>query len=341
MLRRTRAPWAATSLFVILAVIPSASRADGELYQLEGNVRQEDGKVFRGTKLVVWLCSTSTPFSTQAPVDLTGHFRVKDVPRGGYTVNIAVPHGGEFVKSIEIGPSFSDGKGRVVMNFLFRRKPSGPTSHAVSAVALSVPQKALSEYRKARACLSKRDVEGANLHLKKAVEISPQFADAWNNLGTIAFQTKNLAKAEACFREALRQDPTSIPPLVNLGGTLLSRGKTEEALELNKRAVQLKPDNALAQSQLGQSYFCLGRYEEAEYHLERARTLDPSHFTWPQLVLADIYQRRHDFPSLVRALEEFLRFHPDTAKAVDVRRLLRYARSRVLTQVTNKPKPNP
>jgi tetratricopeptide (TPR) repeat protein len=340
MLRRTRAPWAAMGLIAVAVTIPVASRANGDLYQLEGTLRQEDGKVLHGSRLTVWLCSTTSPFSTQALVDLAGHFKIKDVPPGEYTVNITVPHRGEFIQSIEIGPSFADGKRRVVKEFLFRRRRSGSDSHSVSMVTLSVPHEALSEYHKARNCLSKRDTEGALLHLNKAVEIAPQFAAAWNNLGTIAFQTKDMEKAEACFREALRQDPSSIPSLINLGGVLLSRGKTDEALEINKLAVQLRPDNALAQSQLGQNYFAVDKYEEAEYHLKRARALDQSHFTWPQLVLADIYQRRHDFPSLVRELEEFLRFHPDTTKAADVRRLLRYARSRILTEVAGKPNPN-
>ncbi|HYK91472.1 MAG TPA: tetratricopeptide repeat protein [Acidobacteriota bacterium] len=308
----------------------SASRADGSLYQLVGKIRQEDGKVFHGVVPVVSLFSNTTLFSMQALADLSGGFRIKDVPPGPYTINISVPHVGDLIQSVEIGPSFADTKRRIVKEFLFRRKPPGKVSHVVSATQLSVPDKARGEYLKAQECLKRRNMKCANEHLLKAVKIAPQFSGAWNTLGTIAFQCKKLEEAEGYFREAFSQDPGHLLSLVNLGGTILLEGRLEEALPLNQAAVQSDPDDPLAQSQLGQNYFRLGQYDLAERHLRLARSLDQSHFTYPQLVLADIYQRRRDFSSLVRELEEFLRLHPDSSKAPDVRRLLGYARSRAL-----------
>ncbi len=323
-----KTPCAAICIIFYLFALFSASRADGDLYQLVGNIRQEDGKILRGVTPTVCLFSNTRPFTLQTLADVSGHFKIKDVPPGPYTISISVPRGGELTQSVEIGPSFADKNGRVTKLFLFRRKPPDSRSHAVSAIELSVPAKARDEYQKAQVCLRRHDVDSAMRHLKKAVTIAPQFSGAWNNLGTIAFQSRKLDEAEAYFREALNQEPGYYLSLVNLGGTLLSEGKLDEAITLNQQAVQARPDDALAQSQLGQNYFQLGQYDLAEHHLQLARSLDESHFTYPQLVLADIYQRRRDFRSLVHELEDFLRLHPDSKKSDDVRRLLKYARSR-------------
>ncbi len=323
-----KGPCAATGFIFFFLFLLSVSRADGDLYQLVGNIRLEDGKVLRGAIPVVSLFSNTIPFSLKAQADLSGQFKIKDVPPGPYTISISVPHKGELTQSVDIGPSFADSRRRVKKIFFFRKKAADPKAHAVSAVELSVPDKARDEYQKAQDCLRRRDIGSAILHLDNAVKIAPQFSGAWNNLGTIAFQNKKLEEAEGYFREALKQEPGYFLSLVNLGGTLLMRRKLEEALPLNELAVQTQPDDALAQSQLGQNYFLLGKYELAEKHLLLARSLDESHFTYPQLVLADIYQRQRDFGALVRQLEEFLKLHPDSKRVEDVRRLLKYARAR-------------
>jgi tetratricopeptide (TPR) repeat protein len=142
---------------------------------------------------------------------------------------------------------------------------------------------------------------------------------AWNYLGTIAYTTRRYADAESYFRKALEKDPDSYSPLVNLGGALLALDRTEESLEVNRKAVRAKPDDPLAQSQLGMSYYYLGRYEEAESHLKQAKSLDAGHFTLPQILLASIYERRRDPEAAIRELEDFLKRHPDSDRAPAVR----------------------
>jgi Tfp pilus assembly protein PilF len=61
------------------------------------------------------------------------------------------------------------------------------------------------EFEKATRKLGNRDSEGAIAHLKKAIEIAPQFIDAWNVLGTLAYKANQFPLAEG-FREALKHD---------------------------------------------------------------------------------------------------------------------------------------
>src|SRR5205807_226690 len=152
-----------------------------------------------------------------------------------------------------------------------------------------------------------------------AVDVAPQFAAAWNTLGTIAYQTRRFALAEQRFREALRQDPAAYEPLVNLGGVLVTIHKLDEALEVNVHAALTRPTDALAESQLGMTYFELGQFDAAVKHLERARRIDPAHFSHPQLFLAEIHLRRGEKHAAADVLEEFLSHHPDYPQAAKVR----------------------
>lgn len=89
------------------------------------------------------------------------------------------------------------------------------------------------------------------------------------------------------------------------------------------------PGDALAHSQLGMSYFYLGKLDDAETHLKRAKTLDAGHFSNPQLYLAEIYVNRGQTAAAIAEIEEFLRLHPDAENASQLRRTLESLRAQV------------
>ena len=299
-------------------------------YEFRGTVLQVDGRPFSGVVPVIFLQGATDSFTTRTVAGLGGKFQFKKLLPGMYVLIIAVPRWGQMQQTIEVGPSLSDSKGRIEKTFHFERRYSQASENTVSTQQLSIPQSATREYTRARDRLEKRDVPRAVEHLKKAVELAPQFAAAWNHLGTIAYHSKEYSQAEDYFREGLKQDAEFYPSLVNLGGALLSQGKAEESLSINLRAVRTRPNDALAQSQLGQSYFFLGELDNAERHLKQAKALDPKHFSFPQLVLAKIYQLRQDSASLIGELEEFLQYHPDSERVPQVTEWLKRARSEVL-----------
>jgi tetratricopeptide (TPR) repeat protein len=289
-----------------------------DTYELRGRVLQPDGKTFRDALARVFLQGATTPFTTRTVAGVDGKFKFKKLRAGMYTLIIAVPLWGEMRRTLEIGPSFADSKGRIEETFYLEERYDRNDEYTISASQLTVPDRARREYGRAVDRLEKHDVVRAIAHLEKAVELAPQYAAAWNNLGTIAYHSGDYRQAEEYFREALEQDFGSYAPLVNLGGALLSQGRVEEALPLNERAVQARPDDALAHSQLGQCYLSLHRLEEAERHLRQSKALDSRHFSFPQLVLAKLYQERGDEGALIHELEEFLEHHPDSDRVSEV-----------------------
>jgi predicted Zn-dependent protease len=296
------------------------------LYQLEGKILQSDGKPFPQITPHIFLHGAITPFVAQTPAGPDGKFKFKRLQMGTYTLIVTVPRVGGLHKTIEVGPSFADSKRRVLVTVQFDQNAPIEKIHGISAVELSVPDSARQEYQRAQNFLARNDIKSATAALQKAVEIAPQFSTAWNHLGTIAYQSRQYVRAEECFREALKQEPTAYWPLVNLGGALLSLDKFQESLAINLLAVKARPGDPLANSQLGQSYYYLNQLEEAERYLKQAKILDPSHFSFPQLVLAELYSRKRDIPAMIRELEEFIKLHPDSDLAPGVHRALEQTR---------------
>jgi tetratricopeptide (TPR) repeat protein len=270
----------------------------------------------------VSLFGTSTPFATTALADVTGHFHFKRLKPGLYSLAILMRRQ-EARRSVEVGPSLADSKHRVVLTLELQGADFVPalTSrlYKVWAKQLSVPERAVNEYREAEKDLARPDVASAVKRLEHAVELAPQFSAAWNDLGTIAYQSSKFTRAEECFREALAQDPQSYEALVNLGGVLVTVRKLDEAMKYNLQAVLTRPNDPLANSQLGIAYYLLKEDDLAAKYLEHARQLDPASFTYPQLLLSEVRYRQGDWGAAADALEDFLTHHPDWPQAAKMR----------------------
>lgn len=272
----------------------------------------------------VHLHGATTPFSTAAESDLQGRFHFRKLLKGTYTLVVYEAGRGEVRRTVEVGPSLADSKGRVsvTIDLGHSEVESGAALERrakVSVGQLSIPKLAWREYEQADKNLERRDAAGAVAHLERAVEIAPAFSPAWNRLGTIAYQTGRYAAAEADFRKALQADPEAFEPLVNLGGVLISLGKLDEALKYNLDAVHQRPNDALANSQLGMAYYYTGRLDAAEKYLTIARQIDPAHFSHPQRLLAEIYFKRNQPVAAAAELEDLLKRHPDLADAAKIR----------------------
>lgn len=304
------------SVALALALAPAVAAETG--FELRGNIQPP-------AVYSISLHSASSPLTKFAISGRDGRFRLRGIPAGTYTLSAFSPGKGESSRTIEIGPAAAGKHRRVEVTLNVAADPAalaGGGGYTVRVSQLAISDAARSDYEKAQQQLAKPDIPRAIEYLKSAVKKSPAFAAAWNHLGTIAYQTRNYPDAENYFRQALRQDPASFAPLVNLGGVLLTLGKLEEAWKYNLYAVLARPGDALANSQLGMTYFALNNLPLAIKYLNQAKRIDAAHFSFPQLTLAEVYFQMDNTPAAAAELEEFLRYHPDAGNAGRVRQLL-------------------
>ena len=302
--------------FCLCVFFAHAAVAADSTFELAGRIHPEG-------PAAVTLFGDTFPFTTSTLSENDGRFRFHKLRPGAYTVSVFVANRGEARQTIEVGPAVADAQGRITLDLSFRESDfvlsDALRRHSVSMAQLAIPSKAQHDYEEAHKALARHDPDTAARRLEEAVALAPQFAEAWNELGTIAYQTQKYSRAEECFRQALQQDSQAYEPLVNLGGVLVTVHRADEAMEYNAMAVAMRPHDALANSQLGMNYFELGDLDLSVKHLERARAIDPAHFSHPQLLLAEIYLRRGEKSAAADVLVEFLRYHPDWPQAARLR----------------------
>jgi tetratricopeptide (TPR) repeat protein len=110
---------------------------------------------------------------------------------------------------------------------------------------------------------------------KKAVEITPDDAEAHYNLGNTLKELGRVDEAEASYKQAIALKPDYAEAHSNLGVTLKELGRLDEALASYTQAIALKPDYAEAHGNLGTALHDLGRLEEAEASFTQAIALKP------------------------------------------------------------------
>jgi tetratricopeptide (TPR) repeat protein len=247
-------------------------------------------------------------FVDYTSIDFDGRFTFKKVPEGTYKVTVGITGAAEQQRSIEIRPAFADERGKVAVKVTIKDDAVVRDRFKVGIVSLAVSPKAIEELRRAHE--AKGNVEKARKHLQKAIEISPNFDDALNNLGTYYFRDGRYDTAANLFLRALKANPNSFFAQVNLGGTFIALRDYERALAENLKALDMRPDDSLAQSQTGQTLFHLKQYPEALTHLRRAKQLDPFSFSLPGIFIAEILQIQGERERAIAEYKEFLSTHP-------------------------------
>src|SRR5262249_14903816 len=198
-------------------------------------------------------------FVKYGEIDSDGKFLFKKIPEGLYKLVISGSGRREEQRTIEVRAAFADSRGRVPVKLeLADAKPSAD-QFKTGVAALQIPPKAIAELQ--RAYDAQGDIEKARRHLQNAIDIAPNFTEALNNLGTIYYHDRKFDEAAELFERAVRANPNSYPAQVNLAGALISLGDYLRALAENSKALDMRPDDSLAQSQMGQALFHLKRYD--------------------------------------------------------------------------------
>jgi tetratricopeptide (TPR) repeat protein len=298
---------------VLLLLGTPLSPAAENKFTLNGRVRPPTEGITVGLHAI----HTTAPFRVQKSADWKGRFKFSKLRPGTYTVIAAHPRWGEVRQTVEVGSSFADPRGRVEVTLSRRTNESADDSPSSTGVVipvqeLTIADKARAHFRKADQKLREGKIEKAIEHLHSAVEISPQFGDAWNQLGIIAHRHSKFEQAEAYFRRATGISPNAFGATVNLGAALLALGRTEEALVYTQRAHGMRPDDSLANAQLGSIFFRIGNNEDALRYLKRSKEIDPAHYGYPQLELARIYIERGKHQKAIEELEDFEARHPES-----------------------------
>lgn len=95
-----------------------------------------------------------------------------------------------------------------------------------------------------------------------------------NKLGMVFLRRNLFDEAIAEFKKAIEIDPEFIEAYNNLGYVLLKQKKYQEAIEAFSKGIKKDGNYADLHNNLGYAYFCINRYGEALHELNRAIELN-------------------------------------------------------------------
>ena len=156
-------------------------------------------------------------------------------------------------------------------------------------------------------------LEEAEASYTQAIALKPDYAEAHSNLGITLKELGRLEEAESSYMQAIALKPDYANAYNNLGNTLLEIGRLEEAEASYTQAIALKPDYAEAHSNLGVTLKRLGRLDEAEASLRQAITLKPD-YAEAYNNLGNMHQELDRFDESEASLRQAITLKPDFAE---------------------------
>jgi len=230
-------------LKVTLALVLLPQFGQRQNFSIEGSISSEDGSAI-GTPLVFLEALTSRPIG-QNYADVSGNFTFEYVEAGTYYIRIKQEGFEEFAQRIEVPASH-----RQLTVFLRRKLPDPPavreihlgTKFQVDVRQLSIPEKAVRQYQKARADLEERNTSKAIRRLREALSIAPNFIEAAFYLASALYEIDRFQEAEETLTRALAIVPKQPQLRLMLANVLVKEAKYEDALAEIDSYLEENPD---------------------------------------------------------------------------------------------------
>ena len=122
------------------------------------------------------------------------------------------------------------------------------------------------------------DWEGAEREFKRALELSPSNADAYDLYGRLCAALGRYDEAIELHHRAQELDP--LAHRLDVVTTLIRAGRYDEAIARGLNALELEPNQDRARATVGWAYFLSGRRDDGLRELERAVAVSPANTLW-------------------------------------------------------------
>jgi tetratricopeptide (TPR) repeat protein len=168
------------------------------------------------------------------------------------------------------------------------------------------------------------DVERAVVNYDRAIELDPDYAEAYNHRGAARDDQGDLEGAIADYDTAIQIDPDDFAAYYNRGNAHYDQGDLAGAIADYDRAIELDPENAAAYNNRGNARYAQGDLEGAIADYDRAIQLEPN----DAVARYDRGNARYvqgDLEGAIADYDRAIQLDPDYATAYNNRGLAHYA----------------
>ena len=154
----------------------------------------------------------------------------------------------------------------------------------------------------------KNSWDGAQQSFRKAVDIYPQYAVAWFELGRISLLKGDTAGAKQAFGKSMQLDPQYVNPYLGLAQLAFQEQNWQETADLTTKVLAMNPVNfPNAWFLNGYANYNLGKIADAEKSAREGLKADPEHhFPRLEYLLGMALMERKDYAGANEHLQNFL-----------------------------------
>ncbi|PYX97345.1 MAG: hypothetical protein DMG71_03400 [Acidobacteria bacterium] len=325
--------------------VPSPPRLDtNRSFFLSGKVRADDGTPLTDAPTIQSLCKGR--IRTEAYTDSKGNFsfevsRLKERELGG-VVGDAIDSSSSLDSRASQGSIINEWKdcelqallpgftsqvvelasrmqdfGNIDVGTIVLHRLQQVEGFTISATSAGAPSKAKKDYEKGREFQKQQKWDAALEKFGKAVELYPQYAVAWVEMGRVQEQKKDPSSARQSFHRAVSADPKFITPYQELAQLAFHDQQWQELLETTTEILRLNPVNFPQHWFLNATAnYYLQHYDAAEQSAIKGIQVDREHRV-PQLeqVLGVVLAKKHDYHGALDHIRKYLALAPNAADA--------------------------
>jgi Flp pilus assembly protein TadD len=196
---------------------------------------------------------------------------------------------GEYRKTLELKPGLYEAQLNAGI-VLLRQKNPVEALPLLEGAAAQKAQEFRPRYYLAESQLQSGDYGKAEENYKLAIGLDAKSAGAQLGMAQTLVQEGRLADADPYFRQAAQLDPKYRDYLLELAGLYEKASQNREAIEIYREF----PNNAAAQTRMGDLLLESKQFEDAVPRLEEAYAKDPSAANRSALASAYVFTRKTD-----------------------------------------------
>jgi tetratricopeptide (TPR) repeat protein len=150
-----------------------------------------------------------------------------------------------FEKAVALGPAFAPARVNLGSILAQAGEFAAAAKHLDRALQIfgQKPDAAYPHYLRAKVNIEQNETQQAAAHLKEAVTLQPDFAEAWSDLGQARKALLDDAGALAAFQRAVDVGPGDAVAQYRLGSEYLHRKEPHPAVLHLQKALDLNPDD--------------------------------------------------------------------------------------------------
>ena len=158
------------------------------------------------------------------------------------------------------------------------------------------------------------DLDKAIDNYKEAININPNYAEAYNNLGSALRGKLELNDSINSFKRAIQLKPSYVDAYSNMGEALQANGRFKEAIKSCQQAIKIDPNFSGAYYNLGNSLVDVGQIKEALDCYNKAIKIKPN---YPEafLNMGNALRDMGELDSSLKFFKHAIKIKPDYSDA--------------------------